>query len=241
MLINCDIGERGVNHPIDIELMNYVQIANIACGGHAGDRETVEFYISLAQKNGVKPTAHLSYPDIENFGRTSMNIEFNDLAKSLDRQIALMPLVKTVKFHGALYNDANIDLKLAKNLTSWLVKNSITMVVTPSDSLLSKCCREQGIKICAEAFAERRYTINMELNQLVLVPRVKDYASIKNCIEATEQSRAIIFNNKVDVYQENNNGEVEIIKHRIQADTICIHSDSVIALELVKSLRDLKA
>ena len=62
MLINCDIGERGIGHNIDDTLMSMIDIANIACGGHAGDVKSVEYYRKLAKQNGVKVTAHLSYP-----------------------------------------------------------------------------------------------------------------------------------------------------------------------------------
>ena len=64
MLINCDIGERGADHPQDRELMAYIHIANIACGGHAGDETSIEAFRALAEKHEVEVSAHLSYPDI---------------------------------------------------------------------------------------------------------------------------------------------------------------------------------
>lgn len=238
MTINCDIGERGSNHPVDVALMDYINVANIACGGHAGDKDSVDFYLSLANEKCVKVTAHLSYQDKENFGRLSMDIPFEKLKDSLDQQYSLITEVKTVKFHGALYNDANINRELSEFLTKWLSTNGIKEIVTPNDSVLAECCRLADIKICSEAFAERRYIYNKETKQLLLVPRSKTYASIKNCFEAVKQSKSIILDTKVDVYSEDESGNITSVKQQIIAETICIHSDSVIALQLAKELME---
>ncbi|MDX1294772.1 MAG: LamB/YcsF family protein, partial [Sulfurimonadaceae bacterium] len=104
MLINCDIGERGVAHATDDALMEHIDIANVACGGHAGSHESVAYYLGLAEKFSVDVSAHLSYPDPENFGRKVMQIETPELLRSLDEQYALLSHVKCVKLHGALYN-----------------------------------------------------------------------------------------------------------------------------------------
>ena len=113
MVVNCDIGERGVNHPTDLKLMTLISTANIACGGHAGDRESVDAFCALADKNNVTVSAHLSYPDKENFGRISMKIDPERLADSLSEQYELMPpAVKRIKFHGALYNDAVAEVQV---------------------------------------------------------------------------------------------------------------------------------
>ena len=69
MLLNCDIGERGTNNRTDLALLDHIAIANIACGGHAGNVESVRFFYAQALEKGVRPTLHLSYPDRENFGR----------------------------------------------------------------------------------------------------------------------------------------------------------------------------
>ena len=106
MLINCDIGEKGPLHEGDRKLMEYIQIANLACDGHAGDKASVDAFRELAGKCGVGVAAHLSYPDKPNFGRASMALPEAELLAALDAQLALLPGVTLVKFHGALYNDA---------------------------------------------------------------------------------------------------------------------------------------
>ena len=131
MLINCDIGEQGPLHEGDRALMEFIHIANIACDGHAGDKESVAAFRALAEQRGVRIAAHLSYPDKPNFGRASMEISDEDLLAALDAQLALLPGVKLVKFHGALYNRACRDASLAGLLAAlpviqdWIVHQYI--------------------------------------------------------------------------------------------------------------------
>ncbi len=237
MIVNCDIGERG-EHPIDIKLMNYIGLANIACGGHAGDKRSVEFFLNLAKKNFIAVSAHLSYPDRENFGRVSMTISYEELGKSLQTQYSLINSVKTVKFHGALYNDANRDKNLANFLADWMQKNKIIKVVTQFDSELALAAKNRGIIVLNEAFAERNYTYDEGSKRVALVPRTRDYASITSIDEAIKHSKKIIVSNLVSAYIENSN---QMIKKDIfiKADTICIHSESEISLELAKRLCEL--
>ncbi len=229
--INCDIGERGHDHPVDTALMDRIQIANIACGGHAGDEKSVAAFRKLAAERGVEVSAHLSYPDRENFGRTSMDISPGDLLASLDEQYSLMDDVKMVKFHGALYNDCAADASLAALLAGWLQKKGITEVMTPFDSELASAGSALGMKIVPEAFAERRYAF--KAGKLALVSRTKEYASIHNLKEAVAHSKSIYENQSVLAYEDD---ELMSDPVPLKAETICIHSDSEIALELAEAL-----
>jgi len=116
MRINCDIGERGPGHAVDRRLMEVVHIANLACGGHAGDRASVQAFRALAEEHGVELAAHLSYPDRPNFGRRVLAMPLPALLASLDEQLALLPSPKRVKFHGALYNESCRSRELAAAL-----------------------------------------------------------------------------------------------------------------------------
>lgn len=237
--INCDIGERGADHPVDIELIQYIGMANIACGGHAGDEASVKAFLDRVKDRGVKVAAHLSYPDRKNFGRKTISISGKELLKSLDSQWAMMPQVKTVKFHGALYNDANVDAELAKLLVGWMTKKGIKEVVTFSDSELATEARKTGLKVICEAYAERNYSYNPQKKQLTLVSRTRDYASIKDCNEAIKHATKIIREAKVAAYIEDAEGKIARIEVPIKAETICIHSDSRISLKLAKTLAGL--
>ena len=236
ILVNCDIGERGPEHPVDIELMNHIQIANIACGGHAGDPRSVSVFRNLAEKNSVMVAAHLSYPDRENFGRISLNIGHEDLWNSLAAQMQFLPGVHTVKFHGALYNDSVANGELATLLAKWANAQGIDTIITPRDSEMAKACDASRIPVMTEAFAERRYTIDNNTGRLRLVGREKDYACIHSVEEAMEQVRKIVRQGSVQAILEMEDGQALIRDANIAADTICIHSDSEIALPLARGL-----
>ena len=219
MLINCDIGERGVAHSVDDKLMKLIDIANIACGGHAGNEESIHYYKNLAKENGVKITAHLSYPDRENFGRKTLNISKEELHKSLDEQYAFMNDVKVVKFHGALYNDANKDENLAKVLMTWLKQNDIKEILTPYDSYLDKLSLE--IDVLHEAFLDRMYIV--EDNSLVLSHRSMSGAVITESLLAMKQYEGI--------------KNEKLLGKSIKASTLCLHSDNENALDILKSIK----
>ncbi len=236
MHINCDIGERGADHPVDRELMNHISLANIACGGHAGDRESIEAFLALAKKNKVSVSAHLSYPDRENFGRFSMDISTRDLLKSLDDQFALMGGAEMVKFHGALYNDCWVNRDLSRDLASWLNSQGVKTVVTPYQSCLAEESLNLGMDVLYEAFAERRYAYDPEKGQLTLVSRNLDYASIHDLDEAVSHAMHILTNKEVEGHISLADGSVRKEPVEIKADTICIHSDSPISLELAQRL-----
>lgn len=223
MLINCDIGERGAAHKIDDQLMGYIDIANIACGGHAGCKQSVDYYYSLAKQHGVKASVHLSYPDQKNFGRAVMDIADKTLLKSLDQQYELLSEVKTLKFHGALYNEANMNRDLARLLMDWAKSAGIKAVLSPQNSEIARGSGQ--IEVIHEVFLDRHY-IYVD-NSLCLKSRNEPGALITNTDEAIKQ------------YQNFNN-DVLVIDHKeykIRADTGCIHSDSECALELIRAIK----
>lgn len=232
-MINCDIGERGPLHEGDTRIMKYIHIANVACEGHAGDKESVDSFRTLAQANGVGIAAHLSYPDKENFGRASMELPDEELLAALDRQLALMPGVKMVKFHGALYNEAWKDSRLADLLAGWLMRNGIGTVLAPHDSELAAAARRLGLTVLREAFIDRRYRCDAKNNRLRLASRASTDAVISDIDEALSQAEEIMLRGRVNV----SNLPDKPYWHEIKADTVCIHSDPSTALELAIKLR----
>lgn len=224
MLINCDIGERGVAHKTDDALMELIDIANIACGGHAGDKDSVNYYINLAKKYNVKTSTHLSYPDKKNFGRVVLKISEKELLNALDIQYTLMSDIKTLKFHGALYNEANINQSLASSLIVWAKNAGITEVIAPFESCIAKACQKEGLDIIYEVFLDRKYIY--EKGILMLSPRSDIDALITDLKEAKLQHQGFL------------NGHIKLngTTHLLKADTGCIHSDSSNALEIAKAL-----
>ncbi len=223
MLINCDIGERGVAHKIDDQLMEYIDIANIACGGHAGCEQSVKYYYSLAKKHDVRVSVHLSFPDQKNFGRVLMDIDDTTLLTSLDQQYKLLSEVKTLKLHGALYNEANINRSLAQLLMNWAKSVGIKAVLTPQNSEIAKFSDQ--IEVIHEVFLDRQY-IYVD-NVLALKSRKEPDALIIRTDEAVKQYKN--FNNHFVV--------IDHQEYKIRADTGCIHSDSDNALKLMRAIK----
>ncbi|AJC48329.1 LamB/YcsF family protein [Allofrancisella guangzhouensis] len=228
--VNCDLGERGVAHPTDDELVNYIDIANIACSGHAGDKQSVEYYTKLCNENNVKITAHISYPDKKNFGRKIISIDNTTLQKSFDQQLALFDgTIKAIKPHGALYNQLNVDDKLANFFVTWCLDNSIKELLVSPFGILRKYAEQNDIKILKESFAERGYMLDKNNNPM-LIPRGTPNAEIHDLSKALSQ------------YMDLKEGFIRIAGKKVtfNSETICVHSDSKIALALVKEIYNRK-
>jgi UPF0271 protein len=227
--INCDVGE-GVHN--EAQLMPYIESCNIACGGHAGTKNSMQEVVELALKYKVKIGAHPSYPDSINFGRKTMAIEANELKKSIQNQIhSLIEIVHKndailhhIKPHGALYNDIAKNKQLAAVFLEAIVlyKKSLKIYV-PYNSEISKLAIKKGYKIRFEAFADRNYN-----DDLSLVSRTKSNAIITNPEAIFNHINQIITANKVTTLSGK--------KITIKATTFCVHSDTNNAVKIVKYL-----
>ncbi|GAB6094478.1 5-oxoprolinase subunit PxpA [Desulfatiferula olefinivorans] len=237
--INCDIGERGTDHPVDRSLIDHIHIANIACGGHAGDPDSASAFSALARSRGVDVAAHLSYPDRANFGRVSMNLAPAALISALDEQRALLPEADLVKFHGGLYNDSCVHKDLADRLGHWLAENGIRRVLAPARSAMARAALDRGIGVLAEAFAERRYRLCPVSRQLTLLDRTHGKALIDDCDEAVAQALAMIREGRVRALIDDSDGDERWASVAIRCETLCVHSDSSIALTLARRLAEL--
>jgi len=239
ILLNIDVGERGPDHAGDRALIPYADIVNVACGGHAGSAESVDSIRAMAEESNIMVAAHVSYPDKANFGRTTVRMPFPQLRDSLDAQLAMLPGVKAVKCHGALYNDCCSDAELARNVGQWLASAKISRVITLKGSELDRQCQRVGIRVLSEAFAERRYTYSQSTRQLSLVSRKEPNACIADLAEALENVRTMVHCGQVKAFIADSARQPEVRMVGLDADTICIHSDSPIALELAEGVAQL--
>ena len=119
--LNCDMGE-GMD--TDAGLFPFISSANIACGAHAGDDDTMRRTVMLASQHGVAIGAHPSYPDRERFGRVDIlgkDLSPGELPGILRQQLQRLQDIcqaagvrlRHVKPHGALYNRAARDAEVA--------------------------------------------------------------------------------------------------------------------------------
>lgn len=228
--INVDVGE-GINN--ESLLMPYISSCNIACGGHAGDLETMRMVVKLAKQHQVKIGAHPSFPDKQNFGRKPMDIPCAALYTSIQDQINdLQAVLKEdharlfhVKPHGALYNLAAVDSKIADVIIE-VMKGFILPVklFVPYNSVIGKLAVKNDIPVMYEAFADRNY--NDDGN---LVSRNKDNALIDDASQMFEHVFRMITTNKVKTIT---GSEIRII-----AESFCVHGDNPKAVDLIKNLK----
>lgn len=229
--LNADVGE-GLNN--EHLLMPYLSSCNIACGGHAGNAQTIKETILLAKQNNVAVGVHPSYPDTKNFGRKVIDISHEELLISLREQIKLFQKVQKnedatlhhLKPHGALYNQAAKEERIAKVIIT-LMQELLpqTKLYAPYGSVIAKLARDKNISVTYEAFADRRY-----LNTLQLVSRKHSRAIIEDPEEAFQQVYAIYSEQKV----------VTISKETrpLEANTFCVHGDHPRAVEMLVYLKE---
>ena len=235
MDINSDMGE--INRLLDDgtyeKLMEYVTSINVACGGHAGDETMMAAMVALAKEKGVNVGAHPSYPDRENFGRNDMNMDANELLDSVRDQIQLLVDIGTnngvnlshVKAHGALYNRAVIDEDIAQTIGEAIIQvDPLLKVMGLAGSKMLSVFDGLGLDTMAEAFADRSYESdgtlrNRKFNDALITDPDKAAFQAKNMVEST----VISFEGKA----------IEM-----NAQTICIHSDTPNAVAIAEAVRE---
>lgn len=227
--INCDVGEGIDNEEI---LMPYINACNIACGGHAGDIETMHTVVALAKKYQVAIGAHPSYPDRENFGRISVTMPETEFIKTIQKQITTLEEIVAlhnvkithIKPHGALYNDIAKNEKKAELFLKAISKyKSKYKLYIPYNTVIEKLALQQNFEVFYEAFADRNYN-----DDLTLVSRKKDIAVLTKIGEIITHISTIQNEQKVQTISQK--------KITIKANTFCVHSDTLNAIEIVQQL-----
>jgi 5-oxoprolinase (ATP-hydrolysing) subunit A len=222
--LNCDMGElpEAIADGTQESLMPWLTSVNIACGGHAGDAQTMEATIGQAQKHNVAIGAHPGYPDRENFGRLEMDLSAQTISDSVVEQIkALDEIAKKldatiahVKPHGALYNQAVHNREIAEAIADGVArwKRDIVLVGLAGSPMLD-IFRKAGFMAAAEAFADRRYEPDGTLR-----PRKFRDALLYDPAEAAKQAVSIATRGKLIAQ---NGSEISVT-----AQTLCIHGDT---------------
>ncbi len=228
--INCDMGE-GVGN--EEALMPFISSANIACGYHAGDANSILHTLELCKQYKVAPGAHPSFLDRANFGRREMELPVTELYELIIQQLLIMQemadmadvSLRHVKPHGALYNMSARDQLIAQVIAK-AVKNFNSQLILVG--LSGSCSIEQAIEIgldtISEVYADRTYQ-----DDGTLTPRVTEGAMITDPAKAAAQV--------LEMVQEGTVTTVSGSKIPIIAESICLHGDGPHVLEFAKTIQ----
>ncbi len=228
--LNADLGE-GAGH--DDELLSLVTSANIACGFHAGDADTMRRSIETARDRKVAVGAHPSLFDLENFGRKELPVKPDEVFDAVVYQLGIFQAIAEaagvhpnhVKPHGALYNMAVRDEKLADAIGRAIASVDAKLIFfAPQNSALARAGETNGLQIAHEVFADRNY-----LSDGSLVPRTRPDALLHDPNEAAARVVRMLREGKVR--------SVDGVDVDVRAETVCVHGDTPDAVEFARVLR----
>jgi 5-oxoprolinase (ATP-hydrolysing) subunit A len=228
--LNADLGE-GAGH--DNDLLELVTSANIACGFHAGDADTMRQSIEAARARDVAVGAHPSLFDRENFGRKELPIKPAEIFDAVVYQLGIFQAIAEaagarpnhVKPHGALYNMAVRDKQLADAIARATASVDRKLILfAPQNTALSHAGENNGLQIAREVFADRNYLSNGQL-----VPRTRADALLHDPTEAAPRVLRMLHEGKVR--------SVDGVDIEVRAETICLHGDNPEAVEFARALR----
>jgi UPF0271 protein len=228
--LNSDLGE-GCDS--DDAMLAIVTSANIACGGHAGDDETMRRTLSAAIERGVVVGAHPSYPDREGFGRRRIACAPADIRRFVREQVetlmrhaaALGTTVRYVKPHGALGNDGAADRTIAEAVLDGMADIVADLAVLAiSGTELERAARERGLPAFPEVYADRAYT-----NEGFLVPRTQPGAVIEDIGAAVSRLGDYVATGNMATHAG--------ASIRLAGVSICVHGDNPHAVDMAAQVK----
>jgi len=233
--INCDMGESFGPWKMgaDDDVMPNITSANVACGAHAGDPRVMRRTVRAAKTHGVSVGAHPGYADLQGFGRREMQVDPAEIEDMLLAQIGALAAIaraegvplRHVKAHGALYNQAARDRRLADAIAAAIkaFDPSLIMFGLPKSAMVDAGVAA-GLRVAGEGFADRAYEPDGSLT-----PRSRPGAVIHDPAVVVERAVRMI---RDGVVLTPAGREIPL-----KIDTLCVHGDTPGAAELVKRIR----
>ncbi len=233
--LNSDLGEGFGPWSMgdDATMLSLVNSANIACGGHASDPETMFTTLTLAAKHGVKVGAHPGYQDREGFGRRIIPMSPDEIGRMVAAQIGaligvatLVPVsVAYVKPHGALGNLAAADRTVANAIATAVRQISPELAILAiSGTELEHAARAAQMTVYSEIFADRAYLSNGQL-----VPRSRSGSVIHDADEAADRLLGFLETGLMPV--------IDGPPIPLAAHSICVHGDNPSAVDMTRTIR----
>ncbi|MGO4999889.1 5-oxoprolinase subunit PxpA [Oceanisphaera sp. W20_SRM_FM3] len=240
LLLNADVGESFGAWQLgqDEALMPFIDLANIACGFHASDPDTMRRTVQLAQLHGVKIGAHPAYPDLVGFGRRSLACSPAEIENMVLYQLGALDAlcraegtrVHYVKPHGALYNDMMREpTKLAavmQAVARYDASLPLMLMAKTDNQAALDLAQPFGLQLWFEAFADRAYD-----GQGLLVSRQLPGAVFSSPQQIIEQARRIALGEPLVACD----GSALVLS----ADTLCVHGDNLESIGAVSAIRHL--
>ena len=233
--INCDLGEKSKlhNNKNDPYLLEIVNSANVACGYHAGDEETMEQVIRISKENNVSIGAHPSFNDPENFGRQRLNLSTSEVRRLIIDQYEILQKIALnqsenvthIKPHGALNNMACEDLDLAMTIAKAINEIDKSMIyLVPTGSKMEIAAKKLNMRIACEIFADRNYEDDGNL-----VSRSKSNALITDPEIAKKHVIKMVQNQSINCFSGK--------QIKCEIDSICVHGDGKSAVNTAKMIK----
>ena len=230
---NSDLGEGAGT---DMAIMPLITSANIACGGHAGNENTMRATVELALRHGVAIGAHPGYPDRERFGRVAMEMPARELVETVRQQIESLVAIATrmggrvthVKAHGALYNQGEKDATVARNIIFGVqaaTGGHDLVIFAPPGSAMADEASGMGMKVAREGFVDRAYEPDGRLQSRLIAGSV-----LTDPAEAAGQALSFVKDGGVTA--------VDGTLLKLAVDTLCVHGDTPGAPEIAQAVRD---
>lgn len=233
--LNADLGEGFGPWSMgdDAAMLAIVTSANVACGGHASDPETMFRTLSLAKERGVSVGAHPSYPDLAGFGRRRLPVTAGEIERFVAAQVgALLGMaalaghpVRYVKPHGALANVAAAEHDVAEAIVrSIRALDRDLAVLAISGTALERAAAAAGLRVFSEVYADRGYTPAGDL-----VPRSQPGAVLHDADQAAARLAAFLATGEMPTVE---GGSVAL-----KVDSICVHGDNPAAVAMASRVR----
>ncbi|MGO3423773.1 MAG: 5-oxoprolinase subunit PxpA [Pseudoalteromonas distincta] len=239
MKLNCDLGESfgAWKMGLDDDVMPHIDMANIACGFHAGDADVMASTLVLAKQHNVQIGAHPSYPDKQGFGRRSMTLSEKELTNCLHYQIAAIEgmakvqglTLSYVKPHGALYNDMMADEQILQTvinaIASYPIDLKLMVLATKNANKHIQIAKDSGVEVILEAFADRQYTDDGHL--------------VSRQLEGSVHNKAALLKQVTQLLSDGSVTTRTGKKLTLNAHSLCVHGDNADGIALIKDIKAL--
>ena len=234
--LNCDLGEKSIHHSgeNDEQLMKVINTANIACGFHAGNEDTMHKTVESSKIHNVNIGAHPGFADKNSFGRKRIYLDKKEVKKLILDQILILSKIAEkkgiklthVKPHGALNNMACEDFELSVTIGEAIKEFNIDLIylILPLTEM-EKAAKKLNMRYACEIFADRNYEDNG-----LLISRNKDNALVSDPLIASKNILKMIQDKSIYCYSGK--------RLSCEIDSICVHGDGINAVEIVTKLKN---